>query len=1016
MVRRLTCAAILGALLALAGWRGEAVAQAGPYVDPALRALIEADASIRARVAPQAGRGVPAPEPLLAGTVALDRDGPGGGTRVGVLARVSGPAAVAALRSAGAELGSVIGDIVTARVPVDALPGLMQQAEILMLEAARTAEVVHDSSMRAIRVDGLRQREGGVWRGTAGQGVIVGIYDTGADYAHRDFQDEHGSTRILGLWDQTVSGPHPPPAGFSYGQLCPPEALEAETCESRDLNRHGTHVAGTAAGTGAAGEAGSAFRYAGVAPAADLLIVKGGDTSFSFDRILDGVRWMFDEAERLGRPIVVNLSLGGRAGPRDGSTLFEQALDALVGPGRIVVAAAGNDGANGNTTPPLPRNLRHGMALPVAGVAQTFEFLLPPYADNTGVCNDFIELELWHAPEDRLTIAVARPDGSKLTAGHGRIEAAAGSGGRIRVDNATAGPDPNNGDRRVLIGLSDCALDGEPSGTPAAGVWTITVTPESAASGRPYHLWITGSSMTTVRGQAGFDNAYTVTTPGTAKRALTVGAYVTRLCWPTALGTVCYVEQEQRGDIARFSGTGPTRDGRLKPEIAAPGLGIVSALSRHGTRQSNRIVPGGTHAVLEGTSMAAPHVTGVVALLLQHRPELTPEEVKALVTGTAARDAFTRTSYTGEPAGLPNNQWGHGKLDAVAALEAIGALGKLTAVRITPATDTLPVGATQALTVTAVDAVGNEVSDPIHWGTSDPAVATVSAAGIVTAHAAGTAVVTATVRDTVASAEMHVVPPSTLIVDVEPAEPVTVASSQRGTRLPLLRLELRVDGHEGMAVRGIGFDVEGHDPGADILIVHDLDRDGTLSPGDTVLARAAAALTAATPRRILVEPDTLTLGARDSITAIVAIELSGEVPNGTVFRATFVPDETRAVALRSGREDRVEQPAVVVTSRPAATTVLAEGEAFTLSENPVRSGRVVFNFAVRPRVAGVYTLAGRRVADLVRRLETDGRIEWDLTNDDGSPVAAGVYLVVVDVGGTVIRERLIVARPRGFGG
>src|SRR5690606_15728991 len=124
-----------------------------------------------------------------------------------------------------------------------------------------------------------------------------------------------------GLWDQTASGgARPPPAGFEYGEYCPPASLDDGTCGQRDQHGHGTHVAGTAAGNGLdEGSGGTARQYAGVAPAADLLVVKGSsDGSFAFDRVLDGVRWLFEEAERLGRPAVVNLSLGGIAGPHDG--------------------------------------------------------------------------------------------------------------------------------------------------------------------------------------------------------------------------------------------------------------------------------------------------------------------------------------------------------------------------------------------------------------------------------------------------------------------------------------------------------------------------------------------------------------------------------------------------------------------------------------------------------------------------------------------------------------------------
>ncbi|HEY0810125.1 MAG TPA: T9SS type A sorting domain-containing protein, partial [Longimicrobiales bacterium] len=101
-------------------------------------------------------------------------------------------------------------------------------------------------------------------------------------------------------------------------------------------------------------------------------------------------------------------------------------------------------------------------------------------------------------------------------------------------------------------------------------------------------------------------------------------------------------------------------------------------------------------------------------------------------------------------------------------------------------------------------------------------------------------------------------------------------------------------------------------------------------------------------------------------------------------------------------------PAASVASAPAAITVLANGNAFSLSENPVRSDRVVFNFSEQPRVAAIYTLNGRRVIDLLSRLDETGSVIWDVRNDAGDRVASGVYFVVFDVAGQIVREKLFV--------
>jgi hypothetical protein len=116
------------------------------------------------------------------------------------------------------------------------------------------------------------------------------------------------------------------------------------------------------------------------------------------------------------------------------------------------------------------------------------------------------------------------------------------------------------------------------------------------------------------------------------------------------------------------------------------------------------------------------------------------------------------------------------------------------------------------------------------------------------------------------------------------------------------------------------------------------------------------------------------------------------------------------VGARSGAADRIEQPGGAMTSAAVRSTVLADGAAFSMSENPVLSGGVTFNFAVRPTIAGIYTVTGRRVIDLLELIDGQGSLRWDLTNSDGSAVSPGVYLVVFEVQGETIREKLIVLR------
>src|SRR5690606_27796040 len=367
-------------------------------------------------------------------------------------------------------------------------------------------------------------------------------------------------------------------------------------------------------------------------------------------------------------------------------------------------------------------------------------------------------------------------------------------------------------------------------------------------------------------------------------------------------------------------------------------------------------------------------------------------------------------SYTGEPPAEPNNQWGYGKLDVRAALEDLGPLDAVASVAVTPALDTLWAGATRRLAAQALDAFGQPVPAPLLWVSRNPAVASVDTAGVVTALAPGVTDSLAVAAGVVGGARVHVMPPAALACEVEPGVPAGGASRARGERIPLLRLRLRADGAEPVELRALGFELRGEDPAARALLVADEDGNGAADPAEPVVALAAVTLAPDAAVPVVLEPEGVEVPSDGERALVLLLELSGAVPNGAAFEAAFLAVETRSAGARSGQQGALEQPATAA-SGPARTTLLAADEVFALSENPVRSGRVVFNFAARPRVAAVYTLDGRRVADLLARMDGDGRAEWDLLNDAGRRVAPGVYLVVFDVAGRLVREKLFITRP-----
>lgn len=706
---------------------GSAAAQEPSRLDPALRlsrwaTMAPVDTTRAAITVP----GAPGRATLTLGATTRI----GGEPYVHVLVRVA-QAGEAELRQAGARIGVRAGDVVTARVPLAALPSLAAHPSVRFVEAAvrLTPEVVRplapaasaappttaasreprrytaephapealaaelsaatpsDTAITGIGVEGLRRRDGDRFFGLTGRGVVIGIVDTGLDLAHEDLRDASGRTRVLYAWDQGAADGRPPGAVggnlLDYGHECVAAEIDAGSCPITDRVGHGTHVAGIAAGDGSAtGNDLPAYRYVGVAPEADLIVVRAGDDGFTSDQLLEGVAYIFARAEALGRPAVVNLSVSTQAGPHDGSTLLERGLDALAGPGRLIVAGAGNQGVNENETPPFVRAPSHAMGTLTTGAAATHTLVVPPYSPRAGALNDGAVLEIWYEGEDSLTVTIVSPRGDSLVAAAGDSALVQTPGGTIGILNAVGGPQATNGDHVALIAIAD----EDPAAPPDAGEWTIRVRKARGAGPGTYHLWLIGGTFDNpvelARLEGGTTNTHLVGSPATATRVLAVAGYVTRQEWRTVGGAVqSFPFREPTGDIASFSSPGPRRDGVLKPEIAAPGKVVVSARAAEGSTfdgVSWLVEEDGVHAALLGTSMAAPFVAGVAALLLQIDPRLTPEQARGVLTASARRDAFTAAPRTGEPHGtVPNAQWGYGKLDAAAAVRRLRPEGTL---------------------------------------------------------------------------------------------------------------------------------------------------------------------------------------------------------------------------------------------------------------------------------------------------------------------------------------------------
>ncbi len=459
-----------------------------------------------------------------------------------------------------------------------------------------------------------------------GAGIFIGIVDSGFDLSHPMFRDSSGKLRVKALLDQTQGNQE-----FNTAALTSQWA--SGSGPGKDENGHGTHVASIAGSSPYQG-------LEGVAPEAQFLLVKT-----DFVNVDSAVAWIFRQAGT--KPCVVNLSLGSHYGSHDGTSVEEKLYEQLVGSGKILVVAAGNERQD---------NLHIGGRFVPNQVEEVdFDILLDPNGQRPPVA----AVTFWYEDTDSFDIELITPTRQSIPIpAINKTDSFTGANLEIEVSRRRYAPAKAI---QIEVTVNFTRLNIRPADLRN---WRFRFRCTAATVGR-LDGWFVNQGFGRFKTHPLLETTRTVGIPATSKASITIASHVSKNTWDSDDG----LQLDGNVLIGRsspFSSLGPTRDGRWKPDISAPGQYITAALADNSesSQLPERAQVSTRLLSIEGTSMATPVVTGAIALMLQKKPSLTSSQILDLINQNARRD-----QQTGPAIWTPI--YGYGKLDIPALLSQV---------------------------------------------------------------------------------------------------------------------------------------------------------------------------------------------------------------------------------------------------------------------------------------------------------------------------------------------------------
>lgn len=630
---------------------------------------------------------------------------------------------IRAIEEAGGRATKITQEIITARVLPDSVEKIVSRDEVVFAEASTLLGSKMDTARAATGVDGV-QSGSALGQAYDGTNVVVGLVDDGLDYGNPDFHASNGVTRVQYLMQSS---------GGTTTE-CTKRTIANETCGLSDGGGgtfHGTHVTGIAAGSDAT--------YKGVAPNADIMFVvntatdtnTSGTGSLSLATVvLEGAQKIFEKADAIDKPAVINLSLGTSLGAHDGTSLLEDGLSQLTAAkgGRIIVNAAGNEQVVSLAFSSIQNyigGIRAGINV-TASSGRGHRIIIISGADAVSSTGSAV-VDLWldQGQKSNCSVAVFGYTNGRSSAdltfdftfsGLSSTANASLATGDVSFSSDTTSPvsatgasvtasieidaeDTRNSKSHAMISIAPVS---GASSSKLEQLWFDVVVRASSGGACTGHMWLypdytlfhdflknisTGAFDVATGGNgAGYvlsdgDSFYTTTIPATATGVIAAGSFMPPK--PAGASTSKWTGDDGNtydqsslsspggtgsttGDVSGFSSLGPTADGRTKPDVVAPGEPIISTKAR-GASTASSITVGDDHIKKEGTSMASPHVAGIVALLLQRNNTLGVDGVRTALSQGA--DTTGLTSKTTDAA----NTYGAGKVNAASALASVAA-------------------------------------------------------------------------------------------------------------------------------------------------------------------------------------------------------------------------------------------------------------------------------------------------------------------------------------------------------